>query len=303
VALWHLCRRLPIGSVRRPWLLGTALFLGPWLPWYLVAEIHNPGFLQYFFVNENFLRYAASDYQDRYGGGHRFPYGAAIAFLVIAVLPWVLLLAWRLRDADRRRQALERLRDPALQFFAIAVAANVVFLCFSRHILGTYVLPVLPAAALVVASMLVSADFGVRRVARVSVALVMVYTLALTLGLPFIEDRWSARSVLDEARSIQRKRNATGQIIFIEKVPFSAHFYGGPDVSHLPWDAGNEHYEGYLVPAHGDLFVLNPTHGDRLDRYVMERLTKIADCGFYSIWEPTLPQESTAATTPTRKAG
>ncbi|MBM4266500.1 MAG: hypothetical protein FJ144_07820 [Deltaproteobacteria bacterium] len=288
-ALWALWKRPPLVLRGLPWGLGMLLFLLPWAPWFLLAERSNPGFLEYFFVNENFLRYASSSYGDRYGGGHRYPYGAAIFFFLLAVLPWLLLLGWKIRRPEERSAALTQFRAPALQFFLLVIAADVFFLCFSRHILGTYVLPVLPVAALLLAALLATAGFRTVHVAVASAALVTVYSLVLTVGMPLIEGRWSAKSVLDEARAIQQQRHATGQIIFIEKIPFSARFYGGRDVFHLPWDAGNAHYEGYLAPAHGDLFVLSPAHDERLDRYVTDRLAKIVDCGFYSIWQPVLP--------------
>lgn len=45
--------------------------------WFAACELRNPGFLPYFFVNENFLRFITPDYGDAYGNGHVYPRGAA----------------------------------------------------------------------------------------------------------------------------------------------------------------------------------------------------------------------------------
>jgi hypothetical protein len=106
-----------------------------------------------------------------------------------------------------------------------------------------------------------------------------------------VRTRWSSELVLERAEAFQKERGAKGRIVFVEKQPFSARFYGGPEVDHIPWDAGNEHYWWYLVPENGHVMILRTRHPRILDPYVTDRLRLVEEDGRYSIWEPVAPPE------------
>ncbi|MDD2456153.1 MAG: glycosyltransferase family 39 protein, partial [Kiritimatiellae bacterium] len=76
------------------WLAGTLLFLVLVVPWFLLCEVRNPGFIKYFFVNENLLRFVTHDYGDAYGSGHLYPRGSALLMFVVAAAPWSLFGLW-----------------------------------------------------------------------------------------------------------------------------------------------------------------------------------------------------------------
>jgi len=137
-----------------PWTLGVALMAAVCVPWYVAAERATPGFLDYFVVRENFLRFLVEDYGDRYGHGHTWPYGTIWAMAWVALLPWsplVVLLLWRARGGG----ALARLRaDPERAFWWAASLAPLVFFTPSRNLVVTYVLPALPPMALLLADAL-----------------------------------------------------------------------------------------------------------------------------------------------------
>ena len=139
-----------------PWTAGVVLATAASLPWYLAAERGNPGFLRYFLIHENFLRYLVSDYGDRYGHGHVLPYGTIWAFALAALLPWspaMLALVWR----GWRWGALARLRDdPARAFLWAWSLAPLCFFTLSRSVVVTYVLPAIPPMALLLADALAS---------------------------------------------------------------------------------------------------------------------------------------------------
>ena len=137
-----------------PWAMGIALAAAVCVPWYLVAERATPGFLAYFFVNENFLRFLVAEYGDRYGHGHTLPYGTIWAFALLALLPWSPLIVLRLWRA-RRSGALSRLReDGDRAFWWAASLAPLVFFTPGRNVVVTYVLPALPPIALLLADAL-----------------------------------------------------------------------------------------------------------------------------------------------------
>jgi 4-amino-4-deoxy-L-arabinose transferase-like glycosyltransferase len=137
-----------------PWLSGSLLAAAVSLPWFLAAERGHPGFLRYFFINENLLRFVASDYGDRYGHGHTLPYGTIWAFALLALMPWspaLLVLLWR----GLRTGGLARLRrDPERSFLWAWSLAPLLFFTPSRNLVVTYVMPALPAIAVLLADAL-----------------------------------------------------------------------------------------------------------------------------------------------------
>ena len=48
------------------WLRGVLLFLLISLPWYILAELKTPGFINYFIVGEHFNRFVTSKWQSVY---------------------------------------------------------------------------------------------------------------------------------------------------------------------------------------------------------------------------------------------
>ena len=80
---------------RAAWIGGTILMLALALPWYVMAEIRTPGFLQYFIVGEHFLRFVDPGWQgDLYGTAHKRPYGGIWLDWLLATMPWGLAGLW-----------------------------------------------------------------------------------------------------------------------------------------------------------------------------------------------------------------
>ncbi len=134
-----------------PWIRGLLLFSALVLPWYLLAELQNPGFLEYFLWNENFGRYLKSDYGDEYGNGHHQPFGAAFGMMILACFPWSFLVAVAL-IAERKRlitkQALDSILERPLIVFALAWSLSCpILLLGARQYTGTYLLPSVPGFA------------------------------------------------------------------------------------------------------------------------------------------------------------
>jgi 4-amino-4-deoxy-L-arabinose transferase-like glycosyltransferase len=132
---------------RVPWWSGAALALGLALPWYAAAEARSPGFLRYFLVHENFLRFLAHDYGDRYGQGHSHPRGAIAVMLVLGAIPWTPALAACALAARGRWAELFGERRDAVFLAAWALGPLLLFAA-SRNITITYVLPSLPPLAI-----------------------------------------------------------------------------------------------------------------------------------------------------------
>nr|WP_238930431.1 glycosyltransferase family 39 protein [Vibrio sp. S9_S30] len=122
------------------------------LPWYILAEQANPGFLEYFIVGEHFNRFLVSGWEgDRYGDAHDEPRGMIWLFLMLAALPWSIVLP--LLAVFRFTRLKEKFAElPGVFVFLLFwVLSPLILFTFSGNILATYVLPGMPAFALLVA--------------------------------------------------------------------------------------------------------------------------------------------------------
>lgn len=157
VVPWALIHKLRLGTwplqlSSLPWIGGILLFLALVLPWYIWAEIRNPGFLKYFLWNENFGRYFKSEYGDEYGTGHRQPFGAAWGMLVLALFPWsfvFLVVGWYARKHAFTRSTIVGIaHDPVLLFSAIWAVSCPLLLLGAKQYTGTYLMPSIPGFAI-----------------------------------------------------------------------------------------------------------------------------------------------------------
>ncbi|EGU60383.1 hypothetical protein VINI7043_15864 [Vibrio nigripulchritudo ATCC 27043] len=142
VQLW---KRIPIVG-------GLVLMCVISFPWYIMAEQANPGFLEYFIVGEHFNRFLVSGWEgDRYGNAHDEPRGMIWLFLMLAALPWSVVLP--LLAVFRFTRLKEKLSElPGVFVFLLFwVLSPLILFTFSGNILATYVLPGMPAFALLVA--------------------------------------------------------------------------------------------------------------------------------------------------------
>lgn len=213
-----------------PWLTGPALTLMIALPWYALAENHTPGFLQYFLVGENFLRFVDPEWTgDLYGSVHTRPKGFIWLLWLGAALPWSLVIPvllaglWR----NRRKEGFapapgptadsSRLWQGYLLCFALAPA---LFFTLAGSVLPTYLLPGMPALALLVAEWS-SAPRAWLTPGRMT-GLALVLPLAFAAGLPYFNTRLAA----DQSQNaILETLPDDTVVIYYEKRPFSAQFY------------------------------------------------------------------------------
>ena len=148
VLLWN---RTPLKILNLPFHLGIPIFLLITAPWFYLAEQQNSGFINYFFINENFLRFLVKNYQDRYGLGHVYPYGTVWIAHLAAFSPWVLLLPllwWMNRKAPRASSTNPNLE---LRIALLSGLAPALFFTFARQFSPLYVLPGMAGLAVTLA--------------------------------------------------------------------------------------------------------------------------------------------------------
>ena len=124
-------------------LVGAAL---AW-PWYAAMEAANPGYLHYYFVERHLLGYTTTS---QLHGGR--PWWYYLPVLVVGSLPWLPYVHRPLGELIRAWPQRDRASDvSALSLLVIWICADVAFLSLAGSKLVTYVLPVMPAIAVLAA--------------------------------------------------------------------------------------------------------------------------------------------------------
>jgi 4-amino-4-deoxy-L-arabinose transferase-like glycosyltransferase len=142
---------------------GFVLFFVIVLPWYLAVQHRVPQFFRVFFIEHNLERFGTNLYQ------HSQPFWYYIPVFLLAALPWTFFTLPALIEAGRNAFTQWRTHpepttidaDPHAQiddgltsFLFIWIVVPIIFFSISRAKLPGYILPAIPAAALLAADYL-----------------------------------------------------------------------------------------------------------------------------------------------------
>ena len=183
---WMAIERLLHQVAQMPLVWCLVIYAAIVVPWFVLVEARNPGFVHFFIVHEHLERYVASS---EHGWGPWF----FIPIVIGGAWPWIFFvpLGW---SAMRAGDGLsESAKDPsgrraAARFLAIWFVVIFVFFSIPRSKLGSYILPALVPLAIVAGYGLarVSALDGLRR--RRLLAVIAIANLALAaVPLVFFE--------------------------------------------------------------------------------------------------------------------
>ena len=145
-----------------------AVFLALAIPYFMLIEIRQNGFLEYFFINENLLRFLVKDYGDKYGAGRESFRGMAAIWAFLVTLPWSpFLVAEFLPPLKGLLPRLRKKMSPLAAYGAAvpggevrrccystalgAAAAITLFWCLTSRVPPTYLLPIVPLVSLHIA--------------------------------------------------------------------------------------------------------------------------------------------------------
>lgn len=222
VLAWMLYRKRWRDLLQLPWVAGISLMLLIAMPWYVIAELRTPGFLDYFLVGEHWRRYVVSEWAgDLYGSAHARPAGAIWLDLLMAMFPWTLLLPVLYLGLRRMRQAW-----PYYSYVALWALMTPLFFTLSGNILWTYVLPALPAWSLLLAGALNRP--GVLALPKVAMGLVFSLLLPIVLWVAAVDGRAFERvnNQRGLAHAWQRlQQNEPGQLYYWGRRSYSGEFY------------------------------------------------------------------------------
>lgn len=212
-----------------PLLQGVALVSVLALPWFLLSELQTPGFLNYFFIGEHFQRFVDSGWTgDRYGTAHHERRGTIWLFTLAAFAPWSLVACYvcvaRLRKFRCRPLAL----SPVQHYLVFWCLWPSVFFTFAGNILPTYVLPALPAFAILLAMHL-----NQSRHALLLVVPGLLLPAAVVFASPLgIIERLELRTQRALIQFVQSNYPDV-PVAYVGKAPHSARFYSRGTASFL----------------------------------------------------------------------
>jgi len=141
--------------IRTIWLPGIVLFCAIALPWYFAVQLRNPQFFREFILQHNLARFSSNLYH------HRQPFWYYLPVTALAFVPWTVFVIAAFVESVRiwwtERKSIPAEPDLEFQFSLFACCWLVVLILFfsvSQSKLPGYILPAIPAGAVLLADYL-----------------------------------------------------------------------------------------------------------------------------------------------------
>ncbi|QIZ78799.1 glycosyltransferase family 39 protein [Ferrimonas lipolytica] len=216
---WLLWQVGPINGFKQLWLRhpivsGLSLMLVIVAPWYIMAELATPGFLEYFLLGEHFFRFVDAGWAgDLYGKAHDQPRGMIWLFFAGAAMPWTPVLLW---FGIRALKQGQRRFSQAQAFLLCWMLAPLVLFTFAGNILPAYVLPGIPALALLVTAGVQEQDL--RWLGKLSMVTPLLLLIAIIVVAASVGKDRSDKLLLANVE-------VQTPVYYIDKSTFSGRFY------------------------------------------------------------------------------
>lgn len=254
---------------RLPWASGLALMLLLSLPWFILAELKTPGFLQYFIVGEHFLRFIDSGWSgDLYGTAHERMKGAIWKDVLLASFPWGLvglgLLFRHIVNSAGRHTLKKALQDSEITYLLAWALFTPVMFTFAGNILWTYVLPALAAFSILMAVALEKLQGKSISNRRMLYSLTSLIPLLLSGYLVLVTIQPQRLKTEKELIAFTTENMAPGEsLYFLGSASFSAVYYSKGRVKSVTWKdltvQGSPPNVGFLAIAKGEFDELSQT--------------------------------------------
>jgi 4-amino-4-deoxy-L-arabinose transferase-like glycosyltransferase len=134
--------------LRTLWPFGIVLYLAVTLPWFIAVQRANPEFFRVFFLQQNLARYTTDLYR------HHQPFWYYLPVALLALVPWIVFVIAAVVDAirDWRFSVAEPAGTEDLRtFLTLWLLLPVLFFSLSQSKLPGYILPSVPAGAILLA--------------------------------------------------------------------------------------------------------------------------------------------------------
>ena len=147
---------------RTLWIPGIVLYLALALPWYVAVQLRNPEFFRFFILEHNLARFSTGVYH------HPQPFWFFLPVFLLAMMPWTFMLVLAVVEQGRvlwseGKAAFSSREDSWSLFLLIWMFVPVLFFSASQSKLPGYILPAVPAGALLVAEYLAARHSSERK--------------------------------------------------------------------------------------------------------------------------------------------
>ncbi|HNT35227.1 MAG TPA: glycosyltransferase family 39 protein [bacterium] len=287
-----------------PWITGILVMFAIAVPWHLLAEKENPGFLNYYIIGEHFMRFIQPEWEgDRYATPHDMPRGTIVLFAVAAALPWTIVLGACAAHFWKTRQRIKvLLSDPWRSFLVFWALSPLILFTLSSNIMITYVLPGMPAFAMLTAmalqSLMVNSTAHQRPwylktqtlLASSAVVPVGFMIIALTI-LPAQGIGRSQKNIIARFRELTLDTHAN--LVYTSKIPFSADFYAHDFPVDFSEYSRHEPEKVLMELRDTDLdfFVVKRSHLDDLPPEALRLTQQVGEFGKYTLRRELKPEE------------
>src|ERR1700692_352119 len=137
------------------WIPGIVLYLAVMLPWYIAVQLRNPEFFRVFILEHNLARFSQDIYH------HRQPFWFYLPVFLLAMMPWTLVLIAAVVERVRaiwsqgiKAFSTSTAEDSWQLFLLLWMSVPVAFFSASHSKLPGYIMPAVPAGALLIAEYL-----------------------------------------------------------------------------------------------------------------------------------------------------
>jgi 4-amino-4-deoxy-L-arabinose transferase-like glycosyltransferase len=242
LAVWTVvCGRIRQVFQGLPWIKGTLLTLALALPWYVAAEWKTPGFFEYFLVGEHWNRFLVSGWKgDLYGTAHARPRGTIWIYWLGAAFPWSIIFPGILAKKPMGIPGALKFKDGWYLYLILWSVTPMLLFTLAGNILPAYVLPGLPAFALLGAGVLEKGKGAVApRPVLVGAGFMLVVAILATLVVAAgVGPGQRSQKRLVETVDQFFDTNGGGRLTYLFKKPFSADFYSRGTAGRLDAAAG-----------------------------------------------------------------
>jgi 4-amino-4-deoxy-L-arabinose transferase-like glycosyltransferase len=285
VLLWSMLGQAARSHLKAlPWATGGLLTLSISLPWYVIAEIKTPGFLDYFIVGEHFMRFVDAGWQgDLYGDAHERAKGLIWVGWLAASFPWgilaIALAVFSLLKQERRIALKDSLKNQENSYLLLWSLFTPVFFTAAGNILWTYVMPALPAFALLLARALECKTSNPPIFNKVASAIpylvpltAFVFTLYGVVKPDSLDTEKGMIAYVTEQSNNSRVFTEDTETIYYlrSKLPFSARFYSHGTARLITLDELNE----YLVESRKINLAIRKSDWSRMEERIVFPMRK-----------------------------
>ncbi len=208
-----------------PWRKAIGIFLLFTLPWYVMAEMKTPGFLDYFIVGEHFKRFVVSGWQgDLYGNAHKETRGTIWLFWLLAAFPWSPLIIWQTVKGFIHSR-INSVGDSAFRTFLWAwMLSPLILFTLAGNVLPSYVMPAIPPMAILIACNIdlesVRTKKNVKYAGVLTCLIISVVAILLSFGLTSKQAEKDLLNIWKQQGNYQDV-----SLFYLDKRPFSGQYY------------------------------------------------------------------------------